>query len=412
MVRAGHTACGGAMSMMGRIDGLAHHWRLDPGVVFLNHGSFGACPIPVLEAQAQLRERIEREPVRFFLRELPARRDRVRAVLAEFLGADPDDLAFVVNATAGVNTVLRSLDFEPGDELLTTDHAYPACRNALEFTAARSGARVVVAEIPLPVNGADGVVEALVARVTPRTRLALLDHVTSPTALVFPLERLVADLRSRGVETLVDGAHAPGMLPLDLRAIGSAYYTGNAHKWLCSPKSAAFLHVRRDRQAAIRPLSISHGAGAAGTGRSMFRQEFDWTGTHDPTPYLCIEDALAFLGGLFPGGWTELRERNRSLALRGRETLARSLGVAPPCPDSMIGSMAALPLPDGDPAAPGAHFDLDPLQETLMRDHAVEVPVFAWPAPPKRLLRISATPYLARESFETLGRALGAALPG
>ncbi|HEY0443205.1 MAG TPA: aminotransferase class V-fold PLP-dependent enzyme, partial [Candidatus Limnocylindrales bacterium] len=222
-------------------------WLLDPAVTFLNHGSYGACPRPVLEAQAAWRERMEREPVRFLGRDLERFLEAARADVGAFLGANPDDLAFVTNATTGVNTVLRSLRFEPGDELLATDHEYNATLNALAEIAARDRATVRIAHVPFPLRDPDQVTAAILGAVTPRTRLLLVSHVTSPTGLVFPLGDIVRELAARGVDTLVDAAHSPGMVPVDLDALGAAWWTGNAHKWLCAPKGAAVLHVRRDR---------------------------------------------------------------------------------------------------------------------------------------------------------------------
>lgn len=382
----------------------ARLWPLDPRVVFLNHGSFGACPHAVIEAQQRLRDRMEAEPVRFLYRELEGLLDVTRATLAAFVGAHADDLAFVPNATSGVNTVLRSLAFAPGEELLTTDHAYNACRNALELVTGRSGARVVVAPVPFPIDSPDRVVEAVVGRVTPRTRLALLDHVTSPTGIVFPIARLVSELAARGVDALVDGAHAPGMVALDLDALGAAYYTGNCHKWICAPKGAAFLHVRRDRQGEIRPLTISHGANSSRTDRSRFRLEFDWTGTNDPTAYLCVPEAIRYMGSLLPGGWPALMAHNRATALGAREILGKALGVAPPCPEEMIGSLAAVPLPSAPPVT--GPRGADPVQAALFERFGIEVLAFTWPAFATRILRVSAQLYNTAADYERLAEAL------
>ncbi len=375
----------------------ASHWRLDPKIDFLNHGSFGACPSVVLEAQQRWRDRLEREPVAFMLRELPALLDEARAKLGLLVGADADDLAFVSNTTSGVNTVLRSLQLTPQDEFLVTDHAYAACRNALDFVVERSGARVVVASVPFPVASPDNVIDAVMARVTERTRLALLDHITSPTALIFPIKRLVSQLAARGVDTLVDGAHAPGMVNVDLTDLGAAYYTANCHKWLCAPKGSAFLHVRRDRQATIRPLVISHGASAQASHQSRFRLEFDWTGTQDPTAFLCVPDAIRFLEGLLPGGLQEVMARNHALALDANAVLCRALGVAPCAPGEMIGAMVTVPLPAGTA----------PLQDTLLERYSIEAPIFPWPTSSSRCIRVAAQLYNTLPQYERLAAAFG-----
>nr|WP_199296246.1 aminotransferase class V-fold PLP-dependent enzyme [Trichocoleus sp. FACHB-591] len=370
---------------------------MEPDVTFLNHGAFGACPKPVLEVQQQFRLSLEQQPLRFLAQDLEGLLDSARQVLAEFVGADPLDLVFVPNATTGINTVLRSLHFTPDDELLTTNHEYNACRNALDFVAARSGAQVVVAEIPLPIESPQQVIEAVVAKISPKTRLALLDHVTSQTGLVMPIQALVEELSKRGIDTLIDGAHAPGTIPLSLPTIGATYYTGNCHKWLCAPKGAAFLYVQRDRQVQIRPLTISHGANSSRTDRSRFRLEFDWPGTYDPSAYLSVPTAIEFLGGLLPGGWPELMACNRAKALAARKILCEALNVLPPCPDEMIAALAVVPLPDGSYQA---------LQISLLNQYGIEVPIVPWPGGQKRLVRVAAQIYNTVSQYEYLAQAL------
>lgn len=385
---------------------LSHFWTLDPEVTFLNHGSFGGCPMPILGEQARLRAQLESQPVRFMSREYEARWTAARDELAGFVGADPQDLVFVPNATTGVNAVLRSLEFHPGDELLVTDHEYNACRNVLNFVAERAGATVVVAKVPFPLQSPDEVVGAILGRVTDHTRLALIDHVTSQTGLVFPIAELAGALAERGVDMLVDGAHAPGMVLLDLRALDVPYYTGNCHKWLCAPKGAAFLCVRRDRQDRIRPTVISHGANSPRNDVSRFQLEFGWTGTDDPTAYLTVPAAIRFLGSLFPGGWPELMARNRALALAARKVLCEALDVPLSCPDEMIGTLAAVPLPDaadGVPRFPDGH---DALQDVLEEQHDIIVPVIVWPEWPKRVIRIAAQAYNSLEHYRRLAQLL------
>ncbi|HHP7244960.1 MAG TPA: aminotransferase class V-fold PLP-dependent enzyme [Elainellaceae cyanobacterium] len=374
-----------------------HHWLLDPEVTFLNHGSFGACPISVLERQQILRQQLEREPVQFVERELETLFDDARDALATFVGTQAANLAFVPNATHGVNTVLRSLSFQPGDEVLVTNHEYNACRNALEFVANRSGATIVVVPISLPLTTSDIIVERVLSHVSPKTKLALLDHVTSPTAIVMPIQRLVSELNQHGIATLIDGAHAPGMVPLMLDQLGADYYTGNCHKWLCAPKGAAFLYVRPDRQSHIHPLAISHGANAIRGDRSRFHLEFDWVGTTDPTPYLCVPDAIQFMGSLLPGGWHALMHHNHQLVLAGRTVLAKALHNQPPIPDDLIGSMAVLSLPNGEAAS---------LHRALFARFKIEVPVIPWTHPSQRLIRISAQIYNTLAEYERLAEAL------
>lgn len=386
---------------------MKHLFALEPDVVFLNHGSFGACPRAVLAEQQRLRERLEAEPVRFFMREYEPLLDDARAALSRFVACQADDLAFVTNATTAVNCVLRSLSFDPGDELLLTNHGYNACSNVARFVAERTGAHVTVARVPFPVTSAEQVVEAVLAAVTAKTKLALIDHVTSPTAIVFPIEPLVRALEARGVQVLVDGAHSPGQTPLSLDALGASYFTGNLHKWTCAPKGAAFLHVRRDRQGGVRPATISHGANAVRADRSRFRVEFDWQGTHDPTPFLTVPFALEAVGAMVPGGWDEVRRRGHALALEMRAVVLDAVGGAPAVPDALIGMMATVPLPDAKTsqgALPGMGA-LDPLQDALWQRHRIEVPIFTFEG--RRCLRVSAHLHSRLDD----ARALAAVLP-
>lgn len=382
-------------------------WSLDRAITFLNHGSFGACPVDVLAAQREYRDQLEAEPVRFFTRIAPPLLDAARQSLADFLRADANDLVFVSNATAGVNCVLRSLRFEKGDELLTTDHAYLACQNTLDYVAQREGLKVVTVSLPMPVNDSEQIVEAILSGVTQRTKLAMIDHVTSGSGMILPIERIMHELQSRGIDVLVDGAHAPGMVDINLRSMGAAYYTGNLHKWVCAPKGAGFLHVRPDRQEPIMPSIISHGYRVPRPGRSRFHDRFDWIGTLDPTPWLCVKDALNFIAALLPGGISELMQRNRDLALQGRRMLCDAFSSPVLCPDAMIGSMATVVLPDDPDPEHGLDWTTSPtpqhrMMSQLMKEYQIEVPVYYFAKPPRRAVRISAQIYNEAAQYEKL----------
>jgi isopenicillin-N epimerase len=416
-------------------------WMLDPRITFLNHGSFGSCPKAVLRAQDEWRTQMESAPIDFLVRRLPGLLQGVREQIAPFVGANPSDIAFVHNATEGVNCVLRALSLQPGDELLTTNHTYGACANALRFVAERWGATVKVVDIPFPIHSAADVVELISRGVTQRTRLALIDHVTSITGLVFPITNIVRVLREHGVETLVDGAHAPGMVDLDIESIGAAYYTGNFHKWLCAPKGAAMLWVRRDLQTRIYPLAISHGFAAPIEQR--FQRTFDWTGTSDPTPWLCIPDALRVMADMAPGGWPTVRRLNHELALRARDLLCKALNIPAPAPDTMLGSLAAVPLPPTKITKRSATIPPPPISQSALAPESSRTPdsarlvdsapqstpsmtmtgtaeelylallgqgfetlVAPFPAVPGRVLRVSAQLYNTPQEYERLAAVL------
>lgn len=367
---------------------LAHHWNLDSDVVFLNHGSFGAAPQSVIEEQRIWQEKMESEPVRFFEEILPSALIDTRNALAQMLVCDADDIALVENATSGVNTVLRSLQFSPGDEILVPDHAYQACRNAIDFVASRSGASVVTVQIPFPIEGPEIVMNRMLAAVTDRTVLAMIDTVTSPTGLRMPFEDLTSALEGRGVQVLLDAAHGIGMLPLSLGELGASYVTSNAHKWLCAPKGAAFLYVRKDRQKDIHPLTISHGMTFPLGDTTRFRHEFDWTGTRDPTAWCVLPFVIDHIAGFVDGGWPEIMKRNHSLALEARALLCNRLGMKSPCPDEMVATIATMVLPAGGSGGIPLH-EPDPLHARLLQ-RGIQIPVWSWQSPAGRYFRISA----------------------
>lgn len=379
-------------------------WTLDPSIHHLNHGSFGAVPLPVQEARRRWLDEWERGTTAFVFERMQPALDRSRQVVADFVGGSPDGLVFVRNATTGVASVVRSLEptWGPGDEIVTTSHDYNAVRQTLAFSAGRTGARLVVVDVAFPLSDPSEVTAAVLAAVGPRTKLVVIDHISSPTGLVFPVADIVSALEPE-VPVLVDGAHGPGQVSLDLVALGASWYTGNLHKWVCAPKGSAFLHTRSDWIDRTFPVVISHGWNDH-TAPSRYHALFDWLGTDDMTPWLVAPDAIETVGALEAGGWPAVMKLNRDLALAGQEILCERLGLEAPAPPEMVGSMASVILPAlGGPPISG----MSPVSGDLL-SRGFEVPVMVWPEWPGQVLRISAHHYNRLEEYAALAEALAA----
>ncbi len=394
---------------------LREHFLLEPGLVFLNHGSFGACPKEVFADYQHWQLEMERNPVAFLGRRSAALLAHARARLAASLGAKPADLVFVSNATTGVNTVAQSLRLQPGDEVLATDHEYGACDVTWQHVCARAGAVYRRVEIPLPFDG-DSFVDRLMAAVTPRTRVVFASHVTSTTALIFPIAALCQAARERGLTTLIDGAHAPGQIELDLGTLGADFYTGNCHKWLCAPKGAAFLHVQPERQAEVHAGVISWGyvaeaSAAAATaaaangaatrgptafdayvGRGLLERRLQWQGTRDIAAFLAVPAALDFLAR---HDWPRHRARSHQRALAVMHRVGARNGLAPIARDADFGQMVPIPVRCHEPEA---------LRAGLFQRHRIEVPVTQHAG--QTFVRVSVQAYTHDDELRLLETAL------
>lgn len=384
---------------------MREHFLLDPGLVFLNHGSFGACPRAVVEAQRRWQDELEANPVAFLSRRSGQLLGHARQALARYLGAQAEHLAFVPNATTGVNIVAQSLALQPGDEVLSTNHEYGACDATFQWVCERRGAAYRKVDIPLPFQAAS-FLDRLMAAVTPRTRLIFLSHITSATALIFPVRDVCAAARARGVLTLIDGAHAPGQVPLNLQEMGADFYTGNGHKWMCGPKGSAFLHVRPEHHAHVQAPVISwghvaedlqahgdpsHAAVAAldrYTGADTLQRRLQWQGTRDVSAWLALPKAIAFQEA---HEWPAVQARCHDAAVRAMHTLCRRWGLAPIARDQDFAQMAAVPLPP--------HLPPD-LQQRLFEDSRIEIPVTQHEG--RRFLRISVQGYTTAADVRAL----------
>ncbi len=377
---------------------LAADFMLRPDIAFLNHGSYGACPRPVFETYQAWQQELEAQPVEFLGRRLPDLLAEARQALAGYVGARANDLVFVSNATHGVNIVARSLNLQPGDEVLGTDHEYGATERTWRFVCQKRGARYVSQPLPWPIKDRAEVVEQFWAGVNERTRVIFLSHITSPTALILPVADICRRARAAGILTVIDGAHAPGHIDLDLATLDADFYTGNCHKWLCAPKGAGFLYARPEHQPALEPLVVSWGWESLNPGPSPFLDYFQWLGTDDPSAYLSVPAAIEYQRR---HNWPQVRAACRRLAAQARTRLQALTGLPELCPDEdqWWQQMVIAALPPCDPVAVG---------KRLWSDFQVEVPVMDWNGRP--LIRVSIQAYNHPDHVDRLLAGLAAAL--
>lgn len=380
---------------------LKEYFLLDPEIIFLNHGSFGATPKPVFEEYQAWQRRLERQPVLFLGREFNKLMEGARRALGEYLHADGNDLVYIPNATHGANIVARSLDLKPGDEVLTTDHEYGACDYAWQFVCEQTGARYVRQSIPLPVRSEDEIVEQFWQGVTSRTRAIYLSHITSTTALRLPVDAICRRAREAGILSIVDAAHSPGQIPVDLQAMDADFCFGNLHKWFMNPKGAGFLYVRRDRQELVRPLVVSWGMHATPdfTTGSRFLDLLQWTGTRDPAAALAVPAAIQFLKD---HNWDSVRAECHVLLRQAIERICDLTGGEPmyPLDSDFYCQMGIAPLPPSDLVA---------LKSRLYDEYRIEVPLTEWHD--RQFIRISVQGYNTRSDIDALLEALRRLLP-
>jgi isopenicillin-N epimerase len=368
----------------------SEQFQVRSDITFLNHGSFGSCPRPVFETYQQWQRKLEDDPIEFLGRRLPDLLREAREPLAAYLGTHADHIVYVHNTTLGVNIVARSLQLEAGDEVLATNHEYGASDRIWRFLCQQRGVTYINQPIPLPLQSEDEMIEHLWSGVTPRTRVIFLSHITSATALIFPIERICRRARAEGILTIIDGAHAPGHIPLNLAAIGADFYIGNCHKWLCAPKGSAFLYARPERQDLLLPFIVSWGYESLNPGVSLFQDHFGWVGTDDPAAYLSVPAAIEFQR---EHRWDDVRVACHELAVSARQQISELVGIEPICPDgaNWWNQMCSIQLPAGDAPA---------LQKCLREQWNIEIPLIAWNN--QRFIRISIQGYNSPADVERL----------
>ncbi|WP_316355495.1 aminotransferase class V-fold PLP-dependent enzyme [Devosia sp.] len=380
---------------------LARQFLIREDVVFLNHGSFGACPGPVFAKYQEWQLELERQPVEFLGRNLTETMRVPRIALAKELGTVAENIVGLTNATLGLNIVAQSLPLKPGDQILTTDHEYSALEKTWAYVCRKTGAEVVVVKVPMPLTSEAQFTDAILSGLTERTRVLFLSHITSPTALLFPIERSIAEARKRGIWSVIDGAHTPGHIKLDLDRLGADFYSGNCHKWMMAPKGSAFLHARPEMQGLINPLVISHGwtenskePGAKGAfGNSPFIDELEMQGTRDPAPWLTVPAALEYR---HENDWTSVQAHCQALAQDTARRLAERTGLPPLSTSEFCApQMVAMPIPE---------CDVDQLKLDLYDKYRIEIPVFKWQD--TCIVRLSVQGYNSKPQMDLLIDAL------
>lgn len=380
-------------------------WPIDPRVRMLNHGSYGIVPAYIRARQAEMQARMNADPIRWFKVDQERLADRAREALAAFLNARFESLTFVPNATFGVATILHSIPWAAGDEVVVTAHEYQATLNELSRLARRTGLVVRTAPVPIPVSGPESIVDSVLGQVGPRTRLIVVSHITSASGFIMPVEAIIREARSRGIPVLIDGAHAPGQIPVDLTALAPTYYTASLHKWLCTPKGSGFIYTDPAVRGSLQPLALSCRVHHIRPDRPSYFCDFDYTGTGDTTPNLVIPDAIEHLGHQLPGGWNELMAHNHREVIAGASVIAARCGLTPAAPRAMRASMVSMVLPPNPRPDRPTHFG-DALWDRLLDAHGIQVPVWNFEPARTRVIRVSAHLHTTPDDFEALAVAL------
>ncbi|HNW81806.1 MAG TPA: aminotransferase class V-fold PLP-dependent enzyme, partial [bacterium] len=369
----------------------SHLFLIEPGFTALNHGSFGSCPAEIINYQFELVKKMESLTTRFFTRIVKDLNAESMYSLSRFVNASSADMIFIRNATTAANAVINSMTFKPGDEIVTTNLIYGSCRNALDYAAQTKGAVIKKANIPFPVKSENEIAESILGLITKKTKLIFIDHVTSETALILPVQKICDEANRLGIDVFIDGAHAPGMLPLDISAINPTYYTGNCHKWICAPKGTAFLFVRPEKQESVIPPIISNYFCQGETSNARFHSSFDWSGTMDYTNYACVGKTIDYLENKVSGGWNGIMKRNHELVITGRNIITKELHLDQYLPDELIGSMATIKLNSTADIDPKTGIDL--IQMELLDKYNIETVITTLYPTKQRILRISAALY-------------------